>query len=152
MSRQNIKKQPDAKENLLQTCYRCCTMAISSLEKVLKLTKNEQFINSLKEERQGYLTMLNKFSNLLAINGYVPKDTDALKKFMNDITFKMSTLVNKGDSSLANMSITGTSFGTIDVSRARNRFLAVEPATDFAEIDELLGKISNTVDNLKIYL
>lgn len=135
----------------LNFIYQNAEMGIIGIDDVLESVSNQEFINLLNEQREDYISVLNKARELIVDSGYQPKENKELSKITSNIMVKMNAKKENSISILAKLMMEGTNKGIIAIQEKINNFnVSNNKIDDLA--NELLELEERNIENLKKFL
>ncbi len=147
------KKKQDANVTLLQGVYQAVSMGSDSVLTILGKTQSEQLRTELAAELAGY----QKFENIARIKlgayGAVAEEKGFFEKLPSELSIRMSTLTDDSTSKLAELVMTGSTMGIVELQK---QIKAGEKAGAHPDNLELAGGVltfqQRNIDNMKTFL
>lgn len=113
MENEKNEKEQERLQDFVNTIFQNTSTAIQSIDEILTLNKDEEFLKELNREKQGYLDYKNKVLEFCSKNGLKADDNNWLEKTRLFTSIKMTTLFDKSLRHLAEMMLLGTVMGTL---------------------------------------
>ena len=105
----------------------------------------------LKEQYEGYESLIGEISTFMVENGVQPKDVNPFKKAMLWGSIKMKTMMNNDSPKLSEMLVQGTTMGITDTLKAKSEYPTNnKPLAKY--IDEIIHHEEEFIDSLKSFL
>ena len=105
---------------LLKELYQASHMGIEAANLVTPKVKDEGLREEIERQRQTYKGLAVKTERMLAEAGETPDPESAMKKAMLWGSVQMNTLMDSSPTHIAEMMITGTTMGIVDMIRKLN--------------------------------
>lgn len=136
---------------LLNFIYQNSQMGIESLEKLISITKDNEFNKCLQSQLSEYRIINKEAQKKLNENGYDEKGIGAFTKIQSYIMLNFETMMNKTPSHISEMIITGSTMGVIDAIKNIKKYKDAEPSI-LALMDDLKKFEERNIDQLKTFL
>lgn len=142
-----------AKENesLLEEVYKATTMGIQATKIVLPKVHNEALKKQIEHQRDNYRGMAAKAKDMLRQDGQIPEHQSSYKKAMLWSSIQMNTVANKNPEHIAEMMISGTTMGIIDLTKKLNSLDDADAGAKKLAEDYLANEQCN-IEELKRHL
>lgn len=137
---QKIEKKQERMEDFVNTIYQNISTALKSVDEMLKLSKDDKFLNELNIEKQKYMEINNKLLNICININIKPKDNNIFEKARLYTSIKMTTLTDKSTRHLAEMMLIGTVMGLLTIYK---------DLCDYKNLDKNLYDLLNELMNLE---
>ena len=105
---------------LINEVYRNAKTAILSIDAVLNDVNEMDFFTELKNQKDGYLDVLNEITAYMNSKGYEINEVSPLKKTGMNLGIKMNTAFDNSTTHLAELMIKGTLMGICELTRLIN--------------------------------
>jgi hypothetical protein len=136
---------------LLNFIYQNSQMGIKALEKLISITKEDEFKQCLQSQLNEYKLINDKASKKLNENGYDEKGISTFTKIQSYVTINIQTMIDKTQSHISEMLIIGSTMGVIDAIKNIKKYKNVEPS--ILELMNDLKKFEeNNIEQLKAFL
>lgn len=136
---------------LLNFIYQNSQMGIEALQKLVSITKDNEFNKCLQSQLNEYKLINSNAVKKLNENGYDEKGIGTLTKIQSYIMLNIQTMMDKSSSHIAEMLITGSTMGTIDAIKNIKKYKDAEPS--ILELMNDLKKFEeNNIEQLKAFL
>lgn len=148
------EKNIDEKERLqdfVNTIFQNTSTAIQSIDEILTLNKNEEFLKELNREKQGYLDFKNKVLKFCAQNGLKADDNSWLEKTRLFTSIKMTTMFDKSLRHLAEMMLLGTVMGTLTCYKDLNDYKGLNSSL-YGILNDLIAFEEDNFNKIKRFL
>ena len=100
--------------------YKNAHIALQSLSDLIPDVDDEGIKKELKEQYEGYESLIGEISTFMVENGVQPKDVNPFKKAMLWGSIKMKTMMNNSRNQVAEMMINGTTMGINELTAMKN--------------------------------
>lgn len=148
------EKNNDEKERLqdfVNTIFQNTSTAIQSIDEILTLNKNEEFLRELNREKQGYLDFKNKVLKFCTQNGLKADDNSWLEKTRLFTSIKMTTIFDKSLRHLAEMMLLGTVMGTLTCYKDLSDYKGLN-STLYGILNDLIAFEEDNFNKIKHFL
>lgn len=137
---------------LLELIYKNAEMGRLTLPELIKLSSDEKFTASLKEQLSDYESLSNEASRMIReLYGEEPNGVNMLDKMRTEITLRISTFRDTSVPHIADMLVKGNSMGITDMAKQLKTYrMASEDARGLA--NRLLRAQERNLDNMKGFL
>ena len=136
---------------LLNFIYQNSQMGVEALDKLISVSKDNNFNKCLQSQLRGYELINSKAKNKLNENGYDEKGIGTFVKVQSYIMINIQTMMDKTPSHLAEMLITGSNMGVIDAIKNIRKYKNAESSI-LKLMDELKQFEENNINQLKEFL
>lgn len=136
---------------LLNFIYQNSQMGVEALEKLIPITKDNEFSKCLQSQLDEYKLINAKAEKKLNENGYDEKGIGAFTKLQSYIMINLQTMMNKTPSHLSEMLITGSTMGVIDAIKNIKKYSDAEPSI-LELMDDLKKFEERNIEQLKPFL
>lgn len=136
---------------LLNFIYQNSQMGIESLEKLISITKDNEFNNCLESQLSEYKLINEKAKKKLDENGYDEKGISTFTKIQSYIMLNFETMMDKTPSHISEMLITGSTMGVIDAIKNIEKYKDAEPSI-LELMDDLKKFEERNIEQLKSFL
>ncbi len=137
---------------LLDQIYRCTLIGIQSVEAVINSVNTTGLLKELDRQMQAYKEINDTAVNLMNQNGLEIENSKKLSKALRWSSIKLSTLVDKSASHIADMMIIGSTMGVIEVTKAFNNCGDGANTQPKPLGRRLLKELKTSINNLSIHL
>ncbi len=138
-------------KNLLEEIYKATKMGLEATQLVIPKVKDESLREQIELQGKNYKGMNSKAKAMLREDGRLPEEQDSVKKAMLWGSIKMNTLVNKKPGHIAEMMITGTTMGIVDMTKRLNELDDADAGAKKLAEDYIVNEQKN-IENLKKHL
>lgn len=107
---------------LLNFIYQNAQMGVETINQLLEIVDDSDFLNYLKEKREGYEKMLEDAHSKLNEHGYDEEGISAFEKIKTYFMINMQTISDDSTSHIAEMMMIGSTMGIINTIRSINKF------------------------------
>lgn len=107
---------------LLNFIYQNAQMGVETINQLLEIVKDSDFLDYLKEKREGYDKMLIDARSKLNEHGYDEEGISAFAKIKTYFMINMQTLSDDSTSHIAEMMMIGSTMGIINTIRSINKY------------------------------
>ena len=137
---------------LLELIYKNAEMGRLTIPELIKLSSDEKFTASLKEQLSDYESLSAEASRMIReLYGEEPNGVNLLDKMRTEITLRMSTFRDTSVPHIADMLVKGNSMGITDMAKQLKTYrMASEEARGLA--NRLLKAQERNLDNMKGFL
>lgn len=111
----------DQNINVLNEIHKGLVMGMESISVVSSKVGDQAFKEVLDEQYKQYGDLLDRVNNHLQDSGVQGEDTSPMQKTMGWTNIQMSTMMDKSNSHIADMLITGTTMGIIKGRKLYNQ-------------------------------
>lgn len=136
---------------LLDYIYQNSQMGVKTLNRLRKITQDEEFKHYLNNQYLEYLDIHQKAKYILNKNGYKEIGITTCEKMRTCIMIKLNTLMDKSTSHIAEMLIIGSNMGIIDgvknIKKYKNAKMGI-----LQLMNKLVQTEENNVQQLKRFL
>lgn len=136
---------------LLNFIYQNSQMGIEALQKLVSITKDNEFNKCLQSQLNEYKLINSNAVKKLNENGYDEKGIGTLTKIQSYIMLNIQTMMDKSSSHIAEMLITGSTMGTIDAIKNIKKYKDAEPSI-LKLMNDLKKFEENNIEQLKAFL
>ena len=136
---------------LLNGIYKTTSIGMEATKLIFSNVKDRHLRRQVAQQYFDYKTTSHKVKNLLHYNGGFPQHEDNFKKAMIRSSIRLNTIMNKKPEHIAELMITGTAMGIIDVNKKLNRFDGADTEVKKMAEDFLTNEQRN-IDELKRHL
>ncbi|MEG2597289.1 MAG: hypothetical protein RR977_02580 [Oscillospiraceae bacterium] len=142
----------DENTTLLNDIYSNSQMGKKTLEEMLNLVEDNDFLQLLQTHRNRYTKINDTAASLLKKHGEEPKNIPMWDDVSSSLMIKLNTLTDRSASHLAEMLIEGSTMGITDMRKNVNRYqdIAEKEVLDIAKT--LLTEEEKNVERLKKFL
>lgn len=123
-------------EELLNFIYQNAEMAITTLDQIVGIVKEEQFKLQLQSQQNEYYNMKQETKALLTERGFDEKGISSFDKVKTYLKINMQTITNQSNAHIAELLITGTNAGIIEANKNISKFAGADK-----EILKLMHKL-----------
>lgn len=112
------------KENdeLLNYIYQNTQMGIISIENIIDITEDSNFIKTLKKQLHTYESINDKVIKILNNDNSLQKSISTFKKIKTYLMINVQTITDKSTSHLAEMLVVGSTMGVIDTIKNLKKY------------------------------
>lgn len=136
---------------LLNFIYQNSQMGVVTIDQLIGISKDENFINHLKSQYNEYEEINNQARSLLNKNGYDEKGISTFEKIRTYLMINMQTLTDKSTSHISEMMIIGSNMGIINAVKNIKKYSNAD--TEILSLMQRLLKFEeNNVQELKEFL
>lgn len=107
---------------LLNFIYQNAQMGVETIDQLLNIVKDHEFIGYLKEKKEGYDKMLEDAKNKLNEHGYDEEGISTFDKIKTYFMINMQTLTDDSTSHIAEMMMIGSTMGIINTIRSLHKY------------------------------
>jgi hypothetical protein len=107
-------------ENLLEEVYKATKMGLEATQLVIPKVRDESLREQIELQGENYKGMANKAKEMLRHDGRLPEEEDPLKKAVLWGSIQMNTAINRHPKHIAEMMISGTTMGIVDMTKKLN--------------------------------
>jgi hypothetical protein len=137
--------------NLLSQCSAGISMALSAINEVLPAAEDPHLRKTLHLSKAAHENLQARARDLLRVRHATGKNPNPMAKGMNFLKTHTMLLVKPGDSSVADLVVTGCNMGVKNLHRYQNRYPNADPeCKDVA--DKLIGLEADLANSLYSYL
>ncbi len=138
-------------EDLLDEVYQATAMGLEATEALIPKVHYDPLREQMELQCENYRETEQKAKAMLRDDGRLPEERPRLKKAMFQGSLKINTAVNPDPKHIAEMMITGTSMGIINITKKLN---ALEDADDGARqlAENYIAAEQGNIEELKKYL
>lgn len=141
----------DKETEFLEYIYQNAKMGIIGIDNIKEKIKDEDLLNTIKEQERDYYMICNKATNLLLDRDRTVKDVSGMSKMMTYIDAKLNTKEEPNNNTIAKMMIKGSNRGIIEIEEKLNNYKEIDKKIiNLAK--ELLKIEKRNLDNLKKFL
>ncbi len=139
-------------KNLLEEIYKATKMGLEATQLVIPKVRSASLREEIELQGENYKGMNAKAKDMLRKDGILPDDDDeSMKDVMLRSAIRMSTLMNKNTSHIAEMMINGTTMGIIDMTKRLNELDDADAGAKKLAEDYIVNEQQN-IENLKKHL
>lgn len=138
-------------EDLLDEVYHATEIGLEATEALMPKVHYDPLRKKIEEQHRNYREMEQKVKAMLRDDGCLPEERPPIKKAMFKGSIKINTTMNPDPKHIAEMMITGTNMGIINITKKLN---ALEDADDGARrlAENYIATEQNNIEELKKYL
>jgi hypothetical protein len=138
-------------EDLLDEVYHATEIGLEATEALIPKVHYDPLREQIELQHQNYREMEQKTKAMLREDGRLPEERPPLKKAMFQGSIKVNTTMNPDPKHIAEMMITGTNMGIINITKKLN---ALEDADDGARhlAEDYIAAEQSNIEELKKYL
>lgn len=136
---------------LLNFIYQNSQMGVITIEKLIGIVKDENFIKHLESQFNEYKEINSLADKLLNENGYDDKGISSFEKIRTYLMINMQTLTDKTPSHISEMLIIGSNMGVINAVKNIKKYKDAEPNI-LSLMERLLRFEENNIQELKHFL
>lgn len=141
----------DQNITVLNEIHKGLVMGMESISVVSSKVGDQAFKDVLDTQYKQYGTLLDRVNNTLQSSGAQGEDTSAMQKTMGWTSIQMSTMIDKSNSHIADMLITGTTMGIIKGRKLYNQ--NPDMSQDVRQtLDDFVKEQEHQVEKLKEWL
>lgn len=141
----------DKETEFLKYIYQNAKMGIIGIDNIKANIKDEDLLNTIKEQERDYYMICNKATNLLLDRDSTVKDIGGITKMMTYIDAKLNTKEETNNNTIAKMMIKGSNRGIIEIEEKLNNYKEIDKKV-ISLAKELLKIEKRNLDNLKKFL
>jgi hypothetical protein len=137
--------------NLYNEVYKNTEMGISTIKDIIPVVENENLKTHLRSANDEYLKFNEKVCEILNQEDIIPRGINPISKTFSQTSIKLNTMLDKSNSTISEMIISGTTMGIIDLQRALNENVGADNlAIDLTQ--SLIQTEQKNIDQIKKYL
>lgn len=141
----------DQNITVLNEIHKGLVMGMESISVVSSKVGDPAFKDVLDTQYKQYGSLLDRVNNTLQSSGAQGEDTSAMQKTMGWTSIQMSTMMDKSNSHIADMLITGTTMGIIKGRKLYNQ--NPDMSQDVRQtLDDFVKEQEHQVEKLKEWL
>lgn len=141
----------DQNITVLNEIHKGLVMGMESISVVSSKVGDQAFKDVLDTQYKQYGSLLDRVNNTLQSSGAQGEDTSAMQKTMGWTSIQMSTMMDKSNSHIADMLITGTTMGIIKGRKLYNQ--NPDMSQDVRQtLDDFVKEQEHQVEKLKEWL
>lgn len=141
----------DQNITVLNEIHKGLVMGMESISVVSSKVGDQAFKDVLDTQYKQYSSLLDRVNNTLQSSGAQGEDTSAMQKTMGWTSIQMSTMMDKSNSHIADMLITGTTMGIIKGRKLYNQ--NPDMSQDVRQtLDDFVKEQEHQVEKLKEWL
>ncbi|MCQ2387917.1 MAG: hypothetical protein MJ066_05705 [Clostridia bacterium] len=114
----------------LEDTYKNAHIALQSIDDILPNVNDDKLKDELKEQRNGYQSVMDDVSKYMLENNFERKDINIFKKVMLKSGISMKTMFDKSKNNIAEMMLKGTLMGIIELSAMKNESVNYDDKTN----------------------
>lgn len=136
---------------LLNFIYQNAQMGTETIQQIIDIVKDDEFIKHLGTQYDEYKKILNEAQDLLNQNGYDEKGINTFEKLRTYLTINMQTLTDRTPSHISEMLLIGSNMGVINAIKNLKHY----PNADThirSLMERLLESEENNIQQLKNFL
>lgn len=137
--------------HLLAQCDAGIQMALSAIDEVLPAAEDPQLRKTLHMSKAQHENLQTRTRELLRLRNAPGKTPNPMAKTMNYLKTHMLLTFKPGDSSVADLVVTGCNMGIKNLHRYQNQYRAADPHTKEVA-DQLIGLEADLANSLYPYL
>lgn len=138
---------------LLNFIYQNAQMGVETINQLLEMIKDDDFLRYLKEKREGYEKMLKDAKNKLNEHGYNEDGLTTFEKIKTYFMINMQTLNDDSTSHIAEMMMIGSTMGVINTIRCLKKYQQAQVDKNLLMMMETLQSFEEkSYQDLKIFL
>lgn len=145
------EKEKERLQDFVNTIFQNTSTAIQSIDEILTLNKDEEFLKELNREKQGYLDFKNKVLEFCSKNGLKADDNSWLEKTRLFTSIKMTTIFDKSLRHLAEMMLLGTVMGTLTCYKDLSDYKGLNSIL-YGILNDLIAFEEQNFNNIKKFL
>lgn len=141
----------NSRAKIVDELYKISKMGMEASEIILPDVKHEELRAQIVKQDKNYQSIAEKSKDILVKIGNEPTEKSGITKQMLRGSIKMNTLFNKNPQHIAELMISGTTMGIIDMTKAINRF----PDDDVQNrklAEEYIDTEQKNIESLKKFL
>lgn len=141
----------DMNIEMLNFIYQNAEMGQSTINQLLKISKDEKFGALLQSQLNEYRKIFNRAEQLIKQSGKEAKDISTRQKITVYIMINLETIKDKTPSHISEMMIQGSTMGIIDITKKIKEYAQAD--RDIMELaKQLLAFEQRNVEELKKFL
>ena len=141
----------DQNITVLNEIHKGLVMGMESISVVSSKVGDQAFKNVLDEQYKQYGDLLDRVNNSLQDSGVQGEDTSPMQRTMGWTNIQMSTMMDKSNSHIADMLITGTTMGIIKGRKLYNQNPDITKEVR-QTLDDFVKEQEHQVEKLKEWL
>ena len=141
----------DQNENLLDEVHKSATMGYEAADLILNKLEHCGLRSQVERQSGDYHTLAQKAEKMMNDKGRDPKKETPMSKAMLWGNVQLSTLTDKSPTHIAEMMISGTTMGVIDLTKKLNQLKDADAGARRLAEEYLEGEKEH-IDALKQYL
>ena len=142
----------DANTELLDYTYQNASMGVDTIDQLVELVEDKEFLNQLKDQFREYQEIRNEAIRMLNQHGHEEKDISAFAKLGTYMSISMKTLTDRSTSHIAQMMMQGSTMGITEAARNIKKYEDVADKDVLDLIKRLLKTEENNFETLKKYV
>lgn len=111
---------------LLNYIYQNAQMGVETIEHLLEIAKEDNFLRQLSDQLKQYEAFYDKAAQMLNANGFDEKGISSFEKFRTYLMINFQTLSDDSTSHIAEMMITGSNMGVVDTIKKQKEYKDAE--------------------------
>ena len=147
------QKKTNPNEELLQEMYKSVCMGTDSVTTILGRTKDEKLRCELTAQLDGYQNFANITRNKLSEMSVTAKEVGAFAKIPAEVSIRMNTMVDSSPSRIAEMMISGSTMGVIELKKRVKQATSDGVSEDVVKIaNDIVTFEEDNINKMKGYL
>jgi len=141
----------DENANLLKEIYKATKMGLKATQMIIPKVHDEPLREQIERQGEDYKGMAVKAESMLKNAGETPHSGDEIKEAMLWGSVQLNTIINKKPTHIAEIMISGTTMGIIDMTKKLNE-LDTADAGSKKLAEEFIQNQQKSIDELKKHL
>jgi 4-hydroxyphenylpyruvate dioxygenase-like putative hemolysin len=137
--------------NLLNEIYKATKMGLKATQIIIPKVHDEPLREHIERQGDNYKGMSAKAQEMLQNTGEMPKGQDEMKEAMLWGSITVNTMINKKPTHIAEMMISGTTMGIIDMTKKLNELDAADAGSKKLA-EEYIANEQKNIEELKKHL
>lgn len=137
--------------NLLDEIYKATKMGLKATQMIIPKVHNEPLREQIERQGENYKGMAVKAKEMLRNTGRMPRGVDEMKEAMLWGSIQVNTMMNKKPVHIAEIMISGTTMGIIDMTKKLNQ-LDTADAGSKKLAEEYIANEQKNIEELKKHL
>ena len=141
----------DGNTEMLNYIYQNSQMGVDTLNQLVEIVENQEFIKYLKSQLQEYTSINNVAIEKLNAAGHEEKGIGNMAKVATYMSISMKTLTDKTPSHISEMLIQGSTMGVVGATKNIKKYAGADKDI-LILADKLLKMEQNNIEQLKKFL